>query len=361
LKLLFLAGSHKGPSSRFRVWQFVEPLRRLGHQVTVRVPFPEHSWRTPLRLRGVRYVHTALGSYLRRVSALCCLWDAEPYDVIFMNRTVVPDSNVTFLEPWLAKRNPRLIFDFDDALQHVGHNEAKLRRILPCFACVTPGNEYLASFAREIHPRVEVWPTVVDSDRFRPLRGRRPGPVRIGWSGSRQTLELHFPLLRSALHELAKTEDFELLVVADAPPAAAWEALPMRFATWTPETEVQHLQDMDIGLMPLPDKPFERGKCGCKAIAYMACGIPALVSPVGASAQIVVHGETGFHCRSDTDWVRYLCLLIKDPKLRQQMGQAARTHVEKRYSVRCLLPRIVEVFEQVSELRRATAPATSSA
>ena len=161
-------------------------------------------------------------------------------------------------------------------------------------------------------------------------------------------------MLEGVLRELAKTEEYELLVVANAPPSATWEGVNMRFSPWSPETEVQHLQDMDMGLMPLPDKPFERGKCGFKAISYMACGTPAVVSPVGANTDIVVHGETGFHCRTDTDWMQCLRLLCRDEKLRRRLGESARARVEKHYSIDFLLPRMLQVFGQVSKLQPRT-------
>jgi len=350
MNFLFLTGSRTAPSSRFRVWQFAQPLRDLGHSVTVRVPFPHHYWQSSIRRRELRYLHSLIARCSQIVTALYNLRDAHCYDIVFMNRPLIPPPKLTFVEPWLARRNRRLIFDFDDAI-YVGKHERKLRTILPHFACITAGNEYLASFARQTNPRVEIWPTVVDTNRFRPRLNRKPGPVRIGWSGSSWTLKDHFPLLEGVLRELAKTEKYELLVVADAPPTAAWEGVNMRFSPWSPETEVHHLQGMDIGLMPLPDKPFERGKCGFKAISYMACGTPAVVSPVGANADIVVHGETGFHCRSDADWIQCLRLLCRDEKLRRRLGEAGRVRVEKHYSVNLLLPKMLQVFEQVSKLQ----------
>lgn len=355
MKLLFLPGSRRGPASRFRVWQFVEPLRNLGHQVTVRVTYPEHYWRTSLKTRGVRYLHAKVGRYLRICSGLHCVRDAGSYDLVFMNRAIVPEAGVRFVEPWLAKKNRNIIFDFDDAIHRVGDNESKLRFILPHFACVTAGNEYLASFAREVNDRVEVWPTVVDTQKYRAATVRKPGPVRVGWSGSRDTLKYCFPLLTPIIRELGKTERFEFVVIADVPPIDSGDGLNPTFLPWTAEKEVEGLQQIDIGLMPLEDKPFERGKCGLKAIQYMGCGTPALVSPVGVNEQIVKHGETGFHCRAVDDWVGYLRQLIRNPGMRLQIGRLARERVETYYSVSSLLPRMVSLFHDVSASRQGQA------
>jgi glycosyltransferase involved in cell wall biosynthesis len=265
-----------------------------------------------------------------------------------MNRAIVPEAGVRFFEPWLAKRNHRMVFDFDDAIHHVGDNESKLRCILPHFAAVTAGNEYLASFARQIHNRVEVWPTVVDTQKYHAAVLRRPGPIRIGWSGSRDTLKHCLPRVAAIIRELRKTERFEFLVIAEVPPPDPGQGLDFTYLPWTPETEVQGLQQIDIGLMPLEDKPFERGKCGLKAIQYMGCGTPALVSPVGVNEQIVKHGETGFHCRTIEDWVRYLRQLIHAPGMRMEMGRKARERVEQCYSVSSLLPKMTALFQDIS-------------
>jgi len=146
----------------------------------------------------------------------------------------------------------------------------------------------------------------------------------------------------------ARTEDFELVVIADVPPSVKWLGVRMRYVPWTPQTEVLGLQQFDVGLMPLQDNPFEGGKCGLKVIQYMGCGVPAVVSPVGVNEQIVVDGQTGFHCRSPRDWVERLRLLIRDQDLRHKMGAAARARVEEHYSLQSLLPQMVRLFERVA-------------
>ncbi|MFI5332391.1 MAG: glycosyltransferase, partial [Desulfobaccales bacterium] len=248
------------------------------------------------------------------------LADAPNFDVILMNRDLVPEPGITFIEPWLSKKNPRLIFDFDDAI-HLGDREAKLRKILPHFAWVTPGNEYLASFASQCNPHVSVWPTVVDTAYYYPMRERKPGPIRIGWTGSQSTVQYCLPLMKNILIELSCREDFEFIITADIRPNIDWPGVKWRFIPWSPQTEVETLQEFDIGVMPLQDNPFERGKCGMKAILYMAAGIPALVSPVGVNQEIVIHNVTGFHCLNNEEWVYYLTSLIENDNLRRQMGR----------------------------------------
>jgi len=267
-----------------------------------------------------------------------------------MNRDIVPEVGVTFVEPWLARRNSRLIFDFDDSI-HLGPRGVKLRHILPLFAWITPGNPYLAQFAHEIHKNVSIWPTVVNTGQYTPRTNRKPGPPRIGWSGSTSTARSCLPLLEKPLRELAQTEEFEFIIVCNSDPGIKWAPVKTRFIPWTQETEVSRLQELDMGLMPLRDEPFERGKCGLKAIQYMGVGLPALVSPVGINREIVHDGQTGFHCNNDAEWVNSTRQLLRNPDLRQRMGEAARLRALSRYSVDSLLPKMLHVFKQVAGLQ----------
>ncbi len=349
MRILFLPGSWNSPSARFRIWQFVPPLRARGHAVVVRVISPERTWQSPFKTAALRYPHTWLASLARLTSALWITGDIERFDVVMMNRDLLPAVRTDWLEPWLARRNPRLIFDFDDAI-FVGPRAAKLGKILPCFAWVTAGNAYLAEFARPLNPRLSIWPTVVDTGRYRPAPQRLPGPPRIGWSGSSSTLRYCLPLLEGVITRLAQEAEFEFVVIAETPPRLSWHGVKLRYLPWTPETEVSGLQQLDVGLMPLEDKPFERGKCGLKAIQYGGVGVPALVSPVGVNREIVVHGETGFHCADEAEWLENLRRLLADPALRRRLGAQAYARVVERYSVQSLLPEMLRTFNFVSSI-----------
>lgn len=346
MKVLFLPGTYTGPAARYRLWQFVEPLKKLGHDVTVRVTNPERTWTSQRKHPLARRLETYLRSFGRVLHSLWMLRDAGRFDVIMMNRDIVPETKVTFIEPWLARRNPRLIFDFDDSI-HLGAREAKLREVLGKFAWITPGNPYLAAFAEQVNPHVTILPTVVDTEQYQVVAERAPGPLRIGWSGSRSTLIQCLPLLENVMVQLAAECDFELIIISDTSPELTWQGVRWRFIPWSPETEVEGIQQIDIGLMPLRDELFERGKCGLKAIQYMAAGIPALVSPVGANVDIVVDGKTGFHCATDEAWLKALHFLIANPDVRREMGLAARTWVEGHYSIAAILPKMIETFEAV--------------
>lgn len=345
MKILFLPGSKNFPPARYRLGEYVEPLRKKGCDVEVRLLWPDRLWQSPLP-RGLSWIHNKLGTIIRVISVLWMTRDAEKFDVIMMNRDLMPELRVDFLEPWLARRNPALVFDFDDAI-HLGLRGNKLRKILPHFARIVAGNENLAEFGREICPgRVHVLPTVVNTHRLFPPQQRNPGLLRVGWSGSTFTARESLPILKSILVRLAKEVDFEFVYVCNTKPEVQWEGVKSRYVPWTEATETAGLQEMDIGLMPLEDTPFQRGKCGLKAIQYMAVGIPAVVSPVGANITIVADGQTGFHCRNEDEWVSRIKQLIVNDAQRLEMGKNARRHVQQHYSVDEAIPKLMSILEK---------------
>jgi len=267
-----------------------------------------------------------------------------------MNRALVPESWVTFLEPWLRRYNPRIIFDFDDDIYSGDNQQSKISKIISLTAWVTPGNTYLAEFARQYNGHVIIIPTVVDTDYYKPGKLREPGIVRVGWTGSEDTLRFHLPLVRPLIIKLSGQEQFEFIVIANRPPEGAWPGVKMRFIPWNSQTEVRDHQLIDIGLMPLNDSPHERGKCGAKILLYGAFNSPAIASPVGVNSEIILPGETGFLANTEEEWENGLRQLIRDPLLRKNMGVAARKRVEEHYSVRAMLPRLMQIFEQTMAL-----------
>ena len=342
MNCLFVPGSNTSPSSRFRQWQFVEPLGEAGLEITTRVISPPRDY-SPAGIAGT-YVGRRSLSLWRLLSGYRIARAAGKFDCVFAHKDIVPEFNAGFLDRLMCDRAAYSVFDFDDAI-HLGRRGEKLGKVLPRFSAVVAGNEYLAEFANQHSSNVHIWPTVVDTDHYKVRGSRRPGMVRIGWSGSHYTIKQCLPMLRDAMEALAREREFEFVVIANKNPHLDWK-LNSRFVLWTPETEVEEIQQIDVGLMPLHDSEFERGKCGLKAIQYMAVGTPALVSPVGVNRDIVEHGVSGFHCSSDSDWIDGAITLIDDAALREKMGAAAAETVRKSYSVRSLLPRMKALLTQ---------------
>jgi glycosyltransferase involved in cell wall biosynthesis len=344
-RLIAYAHERGGPASRFRVEQFLPLLERAGWTVSLRTQHPARPWDSPYRGLA-RALHRRVRMRARRLRRLHDIGAASAYDVVLLNRDLL--GGRAEYEDELFRRNPRVLFDFDDAI-HLGRNEAHVAGICARAAWVTAGNEGLAEFARRHTDRVTVLPTVVDTDacvvrREHDREGRR---VRVGWVGSdrsiRETLLPHLEMLARLRDELG----FELVVVSKPKPELPRTLGPWQFVEWSPETEARIAELFDVGVMPLVDEPFQRGKCGCKLLQYMAAGLPAVASPVGVNERILADGR-GLLAASAGDWRDTLAALVADAGLRGALGEAGRTFVERDYSLRGWFPVLEEILARVA-------------
>jgi glycosyltransferase involved in cell wall biosynthesis len=217
-------------------------------------------------------------------------------------------------------------------------------------AWVTPGNEYLARFASEESARVTVIPTVIDTEKYY-VRSYGPeaenGRIRVGWSGSDQSIAHGlFPYL-GILAELQKTLDFELVIITNSEPKLPVPGIRWKFHKWAEADEADLGKHIDIGIMPLVDNEFQRGKCGLKLLQYMAAGLPTIASPVGVNSEITLEGRTGFLAANKEQWGSALKTLVSGPALRAEQGMAGRRRCVEHYSVVRWLPTLMEVFEKV--------------
>ncbi len=207
---------------------------------------------------------------------------------------------------------------------------------------VIAGNGYLADRARSAGARwIEVVPTVVDIERYRIRPTSRQDAFTIGWIGTPGTA-LYLKNAQAALHSLGKIGRAKVLLVGSG--AVTTEGVVTEHREWSEETEVADIQDFDVGIMPLLDGPWERGKCGYKLIQYMACGKPVVASPVGVNCQIVDHGVNGFLSESASDWLNALSELMHSQELCTRMGSAGRRLVEQRYCLQVTAPRIADLM-----------------
>jgi glycosyltransferase involved in cell wall biosynthesis len=330
------------PSQRFRFEQYL-PHLAAHYQVEVRSFLSPEAWHV-LYLQGKhlsKSLHILWG-FLCRIWHLLTLIPRA--DVVFIHREATP-LGPPVLEWVIAKvLRKRIIYDFDDAIWIPNTSEVnKAAAFLKCtwkvrFICrwawkVSAGNAWLAAYARQYHPRVVVNPTTIDTEALHNPRlfskPKSPLPV-IGWTGTHSTLHYLRPLA-DPLQRLHARYPFELLVIANQPPD--FDLPGLKFLPWHKETEMADLLRMDIGLMPLTPDAWSEGKCGFKALQYLALEIPAVASPVGVNSQMVVEGKTGFLCETEEDWYHALEVLLLDAELRARMGKAGRAHVEAHYSV----------------------------
>lgn len=356
-RLIAYTHARHDPAARFRIGQFVPWFERAGWRVSHRTNHPERPWQSALSTPPARWLHQRAGVVVRRLWRRWDIRAAAAYDVAFVNRDLL-EGRVAY-EAALLRRNSRVVFDFDDAI-HLGAKEAHVAWICARAAWVTAGNESLAQFARRHTDRVSVIPTVVDTDSYpAPPEPHAERPLRIGWLGSdlsiRETLFAFLPTLAA----LQQAVGFEFVVVSKPRPAMPDGPLRWRFVEWSPEVETRIAEHFDVGIMPLEDNAFQRGKCGCKLLQYMAAGLPAIASPVGVNARILAGGH-GFPAADPAAWCAALQRL-RDPALRHAHGAAGRRFVEREYSVKTWFPRLLDIVENVAGGRPGTSSVSASA
>lgn len=336
------------PASRFRFIQFIPYLQASGWSVTHMPNRPDRQWSSPLPFRPARALHQRAGRLRMKWNRWMETGAVGDFDVVFVNRDLAGGGN--FFERRLLAQNPRVVFDFDDAI-YIGRNEHAIAWMCSNASWVTPGNEYLAEWVRRHTPHVTVIPTVVDTETYVAGDcGSSDRTVRLGWSGSDQSIAaVLYPRL-AMLAELQREFAFRFVIISNTPPKLPVRDLKFTFYPWSADAEGRMGQLMDIGLMPLQDDEFQRGKCGLKLLQYMAAGIPAIASPVGVNSSIVADGKTGFLASSPAQWRTAIAELVSQPRLRTNMGRAGRQRCEQHYSVRRWLPELQRILLQAGHV-----------
>ena len=343
--LLGFTQSAFDPASRVRFIQFIPALEAAGWRVTHRPNRPDRQWRSPLANRPFRAVHQRAARAAMKMNRLRDLRDAGGFDAVFVNRDLAGPGTGLY-ERLLLTRSRRVVFDFDDAIQ-LGRSASIVSWLCRHAAWVTPGNEYLAEYASRYNANVTVLPTVIDTDRYVRRTAYESDRVRVGWSGSDQsiaaTLFPYLPMLRAAQAALG----FDLVIVSNTRPDLPISGLDWRFVPWTPELEARLGELMDIGIMPLADDPFQRGKCGMKLLQYMAAGLPTIASPVGVNRTIIMHGHTGLLAGTEAEWHAALAALVESTPLRARFGNEGRRRCEASYSLARWAPELLRILERV--------------
>lgn len=334
------------PAARFRVLQYLPHLRNAGWEIHHRPSRPRRYNRSLPSANPFIGVHHRISRWSRHVNRLWDIHRAPGFDLVWINRDLF-HSNPLY-EQKLHTRNPRTVFDFDDAVfvnDKLGHTEWCCRNA----GWVVAGNRYLADYALRHTDRVSIIPTVLDVQHYDPTpRAGVPGIPRVGWCGSnlsiRQTL---YPIL-GTLRRIQERLGFEFVIMTRPKPRVPDSGLRWSYVEWSENNERQLRRYMDIGVMPLVDEPFQRGKCGLKLLQYMASGLPVVASPVGVNRELAGHGERGFLADSEAQWHAALGELIDNEALRAGFGEAGRRYCEQRYSIQAWLPELIRIFDKVS-------------
>lgn len=339
-----------GASSRVRYLQYLPYFRAQGADVSV-VPLFSDAYLRSL-YEGGSVWRAVVSGYIHRLATLS---RARQFDVVIIEKELFPYMPA-FVERLLRAAGVPYVVDYDDALFHRYdlHSSKYVRSVLGRkidavmrhASVVVAGNEYLAERARQAGAsRVEVIPTVVDTARYQP--GEDPPneiPV-IGWIGTPKTSR-YLKSLLSVFEALQARVPVRIVAVGAR--SEDFAGTPVETVPWSEETEVQSIQQFDIGIMPLDDTPWERGKCGYKLIQYMACCVPVVASPVGVNSEIVKPTKNGLLAR-DNEWKQQLISLLENSELRCVYGSRGRKDVEEWYSLKVQAPRF---FEAVCEAAR---------
>jgi glycosyltransferase involved in cell wall biosynthesis len=347
--LLLTRYERLGASSRIRFLQYLPFLESQGFTFDVR-PLLDNDYVRSLYGGPPVGAGNIIRAYARRFGALMRR-NRMKYDVIWLEKEALPWLP-TFMEIARLQGVP-YVADYDDAWFHryenhwssplLGH---KIDAVMRVAHTVVAGNDYLARRARQAGARaVEVVPTAIDLDRYRDLPAAPANEtLTIGWIGiplNAHYLTMIAPALRAAALPLS-------LHVVGAPLPAELSDVRAESFPWTEETEIARIAAFDVGIMPLTDTPFERGKCAYKLLQVMAAGKPVIASPVGANRQVVQHGVNGFLAESPDEWVEAIRRLA-DPDLRQRMGAAARRTVEDQYSTAIVAPRLAAILNRAAQ------------
>jgi glycosyltransferase involved in cell wall biosynthesis len=367
-KILFITPSPiQSASERYRIYQYLPYLERAGFACTVR-PFATHVLHRAIQKETLapKLLLTPF-CYLRRMLELAAV---SGYDAVVVHRGIFPFPWPA-LEKMVIRGRKKVIFDFDDAI-HIGHRDTAATKypwiykfkygpgvngMLSRCAHVIAGNRTLAEHALQFNSQVSIIPTVVDLEQYAYQTPRIPGELlTIGWVGSRSTSP-YLLEIESGLDRLSKAHPDKIRYRFYGHPQRKLNLPKFESLPFSLDSEIEDLRAMDIGIMPMPDNDWTRGKCGFKAIQYMALGIPTVTSPVGMATELVQDNVNGFSARTPEEWFEALNLLVTDLRLRRRFAEAARKTIEARYSLQAWGPRLCELFDRILEQPVAVAEA----
>lgn len=348
IKVAALTQGQLVPAARFRVRQNVQRLR--SHNINVSEFLPEIDVYSglPFNLHGwpylMRFPLVAAWQGFKVGLRLPHLYQSRNHDVIWLQRELLPGYFT--LERMIGSP---IAFDVDDAIWLAKKNAASsISKIASISTVVIAGNEYIADWFSAYTKNVVVIPTAVDVDKYYPQVNHARNFFTIGWIGTRGNLSYLEALSPVLSKFLKKYDDAIISVVSDSPPRLP--GVPekhIQYIPWTELGEVGSIWNMDVGIMPLPDNEWTRGKCSFKMLQYMACGIPVVVSPVGMNRSVLELDDLGFGPSSHEEWFDALEFLYKNKTAGREMGARGRKVVTENYSTEIASMKLAEVFRTI--------------
>jgi glycosyltransferase involved in cell wall biosynthesis len=349
--LYFSKTSEIGPSSRYRIYQYLPHLRSCEVSIAVKPLFgPAYfrllAWQAVWLKILAKFVYVS-ARFLKRGLDLLSI---GPVDLIVIEGQLFPYMGPT--AEWLLTKRYKVVVELDDAIYLTYRHSRKIPALLRLSSGAIVGNRTLAEYAGAYTPNICVIPTVVDTDRFYPMNTRDwrmtsdDRPLIIVWIGLDYNVSF-LDLLVPAFQRLQKNHRVIVRIISSRPYSLS--GVTTEFRPWSFNTEVADLQTSDIGVMPLPDMEWTRGKCGLKLLQYMAVGIPCVASPVGVNRDIISDGHNGFLAATDEEWYARLIALCRDPAMRSEIGRAGRNTVEADYSLKTWAPKLADAYRALAE------------
>ena len=337
------------PASRYRIYQFLPSLTERGVKVEIQPLFREfYFWilSLPRPLKIFFQIFYCPYRFAVRAFRLRGIRDA---DLVVIKDQLFPYLPYSCEKAFLRKAK-RLGVDLDDAIYLTPRHGRKLEKIMGFCNFATVGNRYLAEFASKYNRKVYLVPTVVDTERIRAKTDWKindpEGRIIIGWIGLAYNLH-YLQDLEEALAALSQKFRIALKVVSSR--GVKMRGVNVVCKKWSLAEEDDDVQSFDLGIMPLRDDEWSRGKCGLKLIQYMAAGVPVVASPVGVNAEIVRDGQNGFWARNPAEWVEKLSILCQNEDLRRGFGTRGRETVERSISLSTWAPKLYEIYRAVAK------------
>ena len=356
--IICLHRKDRSPGQRFRYEQYLSFLEENGYHFDISILLNEKDDKA----------FYSKGNYFRKViiylkTLLIRTKDwfrMNNYGIIFVFRDALMTGS-TFFEKKFARSKAKMIFDFDDAIwmQNVSDANKKLAfmkdasktsKIIGLSDLIFAGNQFLYDYAAQFNKNISIIPTTIDTSIYVPQNKRADNTsVCIGWSGSFSTIQ-HFATAIPALKRIKEKFGSHVTFKIIGDKNYYCTELDTKGDAWIAATEIDDLSQIDIGIMPLPDDEWAKGKCGLKGLQYMALEIPTLMSPVGVNTEIIQNGINGYLPVSEDEWVKALSELIENKELREKIGKAGRQTVIDKYSVDALKQKYLDNFNKLTAI-----------
>lgn len=353
MRILFIVPySSEGPSNRFRIEQYLPFLKNEGIEYSIRPFFGSRPYK--ILYKNGQFIKKTIFLIICTFFRIRDLINSCNYDIVVLHREAYPFGSI--FERLFRIFAKKIIYDFDDAIFLPSVSESnrlveafkdysKTKNIIKISNAVIAGNVYLSEYAQRFNKNVFIVPTPIDTKKYFPFGLKsKNSEIIIGWIGSVTNIKYLDMLVNVFSGILNKYHNVYFVIVG-----GEWHQIKSSriiCRQWALENEVADLQSFDIGIMPLKDEEWSKGKCAFKLIEYMSVGIPAVASAVGMNKEVISDGINGFLAQNEKEWIEKLSILIEKPDLRKQMGLTGRKTVEEKYSVTVNAPKLLEIIKR---------------